>query len=51
MKYIDILIPIFLCAFFISLYFNKKYSDDKKQLFLIIGILILIINIIRFMIT
>ena len=36
-------------CFFMSQYFNKKYSKDKKQLFLVIGILVLFINFIRYM--
>jgi len=51
MKYIDYVIPIILGVFFISQYFNKKYSEDKRYLFLVVGILILIINFIRYMIS
>lgn len=51
MKNIDYIFPIILSVFFISQYFNKKYSEDKKQLFLVIGILILFINFIRYMIS
>lgn len=49
MKNIDYIIPIILSVFFMSQYFNKKYSKDKKQLFLVIGILVLFINFIRYM--
>ncbi len=51
MKNIDYIIPIILSVFFISQYFNKKNTEDKKQLFLMIGILILFINFIRFLIS
>ena len=49
MKNIDYIIPIILSVFFMNQYFNKKYSKDKKQLFLVIGILVLFINFIRYM--
>lgn len=48
MKYIDYLIPFLLAIFFISQYFNKKQSEDRKMMFLILGILILIVNIVRY---
>lgn len=47
MKYLDFIIPFFLVVFFISQYFNNKNNRERKQFFLIIGVLILFVNIIR----
>ena len=45
MEVIDYVIPILLGVFFMSQYFNKRHSNDRKKFFLIVGVLIVLINI------
>lgn len=48
MGFVEYIVPIILSGFFIKQYFNKKQTNDKRSLFMIVGVLLFLVTFFRF---